>query len=161
MLDDAFSINNFGYFSCFPNSLLGRFRVSKEIEFGASELGARLRKGPNVNLDAGGADVLASFVARFLANFSLMNDGFRVAELLESVLGLASVFMSVVFAGFSDVNLLLVAAMFRPLGLYNFAPWLAYVGAFLERARNSGSYPTSNVSARNELEAALLGLLVT
>lgn len=161
MFDDALSINNFDDFSCFSNSFLGVLRVSTDNEFGASKLGAKLREGPNIKLDARSADVLARFIARILANFSLMKDWFRVAVLLESVLGLANVVISMVFASSSNANLLPIAAMFRLFRAYNSAFWLAFVGAFLERTRNGGSYPASNVSARGELEAALLRLLVT
>lgn len=47
ILDDPFCVNNFDDFDDFsflPNSLLGCFRVSAEVEFGASKLGAELRE---------------------------------------------------------------------------------------------------------------------
>lgn len=163
MVDDAFPISNFDNFSWFSYPRLGRFRVSSDIKFGASKFRAQLREGPNLELDASSADVLASSAALFLANVSLMNHRSVVTELLVPNLRLAVIFISMIFvpASHSSCHLLVIAAMFRLLDIHSSAPWFTSPDAFLKRARNGISYPTSNVSARAELETAFLRLLVT
>lgn len=69
--------------------------------------------------------------------------------------------MILILASSSGFHLLVVAAMFRLLDVHSSAPWLTSIRAFLERARNGASHPTSYLSARIEPEAALLRLLVT
>lgn len=82
MLEDTLSINNSDNLSCFSNSRVGDSRVSTDVKFGASKLGAKLREGPNLELDASSADVLASSIARFLTDVLLMNHGSVGAVLL-------------------------------------------------------------------------------